>query len=134
MSATVETTEVLKSKHKSKGQLLLCKGCCCGKTERGLPDVPVDRIKAAWKADKLNKVIQLTISGCLGPCDLPNVAVLLTPEGATWLGNLAGDAHYDTLIEWARASALAGSPLTLPEGLEAYRFERFRAAEPAQED
>lgn len=124
-----ETVEILKSKHKSKGQLLLCKGCCCGKTERGLPEVPVDRIKAAWKSEKLNKVIQLTISGCLGPCDLPNVAVLLTPEGSTWLGNLAGDAHYDALIEWARASAAQGSPLPLPEELASYRFERFRDAE-----
>ncbi len=130
MSATVETTEVLKSKHKSKGQLLLCKGCCCGKVESGKPEVPVDRIKAAWKADKLNKVIQLSISGCLGPCDLPNIAVVLTPEGTTWLGNLDGDAHYDALIDWAKASTANGAPLPLPEGLEPYRFERFRTHEP----
>ncbi len=129
MSVTVDEIEKLKTKYKSKGQLLLCKGCCCGKTERGLPEVPVDRIKAAWKSEKLNKVIQLTISGCLGPCDLPNVAVLLTPEGATWLGNLAGDAHYDALIEWARASHAAGEPLPVPEGLDAYRFERFPMSE-----
>ena len=30
-------------------------------------------------AEKLNRTIQLTISGCLGPCDVPNVALLLTP-------------------------------------------------------
>ncbi len=123
-----ESLEPLTTKYKSKGQLLLCKGCCCGKTERGLPEVPIDRIKAAWKAEKMNKVIQLTVSGCLGPCDLPNVAIILTPEGATWLGNLAGDAHYDALIEWARASTAAGLPLELPESLEAHRFERYPAA------
>ena len=128
MSDRPESLEPLKTKYRSKGQLLLCKGCCCGKTERGLPEVPVDRIKAAWKSEKLNKVIQLTISGCLGPCDLPNVAIVLTPEGTTWLGNLAGDDHYDALIEWARASTAAGGPLGLPEGLEAHRFERYPEA------
>jgi len=113
------------TKIKSRGQLLLCKGCCCGKTERGLPEVPVDRIKAAWKAEKLNRTIQLTISGCLGPCERPNVAVLLDQHGSTWLGDLAGDDHYDALIDWGRASAAAGGMLPAPESLEPYRFERF---------
>ncbi len=122
----------LKTKVKSPGQLLLCKGCCCGKTERGLPEVPVDRIKAAWKAEKLNKTIQLTISGCLGPCDLPNVAVMVSQGGTTWLGNLAGDDHYDALIAWARASAAAGTALPAPESLEPYRFERFQADDPSE--
>ena len=125
MSATREGTAGLTTRIKSQGQLLLCKGCCCGKTERGLPEVPVDRIKAAWKSEKLNRVIQLTISGCLGPCELPNVAVLMTPDRTTWLGRIAGDDHYDALIGWARDSAAAGGPLPIPEELGAYRFERF---------
>jgi hypothetical protein len=33
------------------------------------------------------------------------------------------------LIEWARASAAAGHPLPLPEGLAAYRFDRFPEGE-----
>ena len=36
----------LTTKVKSPAQVLLCKGCCCGKTDRGLPEVPVERIKA----------------------------------------------------------------------------------------
>lgn len=126
-SSVEPAVELLRTKIKSRGQILLCKGCCCGKTERGLPEVPVDRIKAAWKAEKLNRVVQLTISGCLGPCELPNVAVLMTPEGSTWLGNLAGEAHYAALIGWARDSASAGSPIPLPEVLTAHRFERFNS-------
>jgi len=112
---------------KSQAQVLLCKGCCCGRTDRGLPDVPVDRIKAAWKAEKLNRSVQLTISGCLGPCDLPNVAVVVTSAGTEWYGNLDGDAHYDALIAWARASAAAGAVVPLPELLEPHRFDRFAA-------
>jgi cobaltochelatase CobN len=110
---------------KSPAQVLLCKGCCCGRTDRGLPEVPVERIKAIWKAEKLNRVVQLTVSGCLGPCDLPNVAVIASAGGLAWYGRLEGDAPYDTLIAWARASVAAGIALPPPAELEAHRFERF---------
>jgi cobaltochelatase CobN len=115
----------LATKVKSPAQLLLCKGCCCGKTERGLPEVPVDRIKAVWKAEKLNRGVQLTISGCLGPCDLPNVALVITPEGTEWYGRLDGDPHYDALIGWARECAVGAAALPRPEVLAGHRFERF---------
>ncbi|MDR3639088.1 MAG: (2Fe-2S) ferredoxin domain-containing protein [Isosphaeraceae bacterium] len=120
----------LTTKVKSQAQILLCKGCCCGQTDRGLPEVPVERIKAAWKSEKLNRGVQLTISGCLGPCDLPNVAVVVTSTGTQWYGNLDGDAHYDALIAWARSSTASGAVAPLPEALEAYRFERFPDAMP----
>ena len=128
MNDTTEMPAALTTKIKSTAQLLLCKGCCCGKTERGLPDVPVDRIKAAWKADKLNKVVQLTVSGCLGPCDVPNVALVLTPEGSEWLGLLDGDPDYDALIAWARDCQAAGAVVPLPPALEARRLRRFTTA------
>jgi cobaltochelatase CobN len=115
----------LTTRVKSPAQVLLCKGCCCGQTERGLPEVPVDRIKAAWKAEKLNRAVQLTISGCLGPCDLPNVAVILTPDGPAWYGHLAGDAHYDALIEWARDCLASRQALPPPESWSRHRFDRF---------
>lgn len=120
-----DSTLPLKTKVKPPAQVLLCKGCCCGKTERGLPEVPVDRIKAAWKSEKLNRGVQLTISGCLGPCDLPNVAVLVTPEGTEWYGRLDGDDHYDALIAWARSCLAAGATVARPEGWEGLRFDRF---------
>jgi hypothetical protein len=112
----------------STAQLLLCKGCCCGRTDRGLPGVPVERIKAIWKAEKLNRTVQLTISGCLGPCELPNVAVVVTAEGTQWFGRLENDALYDALIEWARSCHQAGMRLPLPESIQALRFERFETA------
>ena len=68
--------ETMTTRVTSPAQVLLCRGCCCGKTERGYPEVPADRIKAAWKGEKLNRSVQLTISGCLGPCDLANVALV----------------------------------------------------------
>jgi cobaltochelatase CobN len=115
----------LATRIKSQAQVLLCKGCCCGRTDRGLPEVPVDRLKATWKAEKLNRAVQLTISGCLGPCDLPNVAVVVTACATAWYGRLDGDAHYDALIDWARACVAAGTALPPPEALAGHRFERF---------
>jgi len=125
LNANQDPGPSLTTKVKPPAQVLFCKGCCCGKTERGLPEVPVERIKATWKAEKLNRGVQLTISGCLGPCDLPNVAVIVTARGTTWYGRLDGDAHYDALIAWARACLIAGTALPLPEALAAHRFERF---------
>jgi hypothetical protein len=113
------------SKRKASGQVILCQGCCCGRTDRGFPEVPTERVKAAWKAGRLNRTIQLTISGCVGPCDVANVAVVLTPAGSTWMGGLGGDAHYDALIRWAEECHTAGSVLPLPEALAARRFEWF---------
>jgi hypothetical protein len=127
-STTDEPRTPLVTKVQPPAQLLLCKGCCCGRTDRGLPEVPVDRIKAIWKAEKLNRAVQLTISGCLGPCDLPNVAVVVTAAGTEWFGRLAGDAIYDAIIAWARACQEAGSTLPLPENLNRLRFERFALA------
>jgi hypothetical protein len=115
----------LTTERRVAGQLLLCKGCCCGRVERGYPPVPVDRIKAAWKTEKLNRVIQLTISGCLGPCDLANVALVLTPSGSEWFGLIKDDAPFDALLAWARACRAAGKLLPIPPSIIPFRFERF---------
>lgn len=112
----------VKTARRSLGQLILCQGCCCGRTDRGFPEVPVDRIKAEWKSGKLNRTVQLTISGCVGPCDVANVVVLVRPEGNLWLGKL-GTADYDDLIAWARGCHGAGALAPLPDHLLARRFE-----------
>ena len=113
------------TKRQVLGQVILCKGCCCGRTDRGLPEVPVERIKEVWRRERLNSTIQLTVSGCLGPCDVPNVVLILTPEGAEWLGRIEGDAAYDQLVEWARACQVRGALVPLPEALAANRLQRF---------
>jgi cobaltochelatase CobN len=106
-------------------QLVFCQGCCCGRTDRGRPELPVELLKGVWKAEKLNRSVQLTISGCLGPCDLANVALVITPGGNAWVGGMAGDAIYDALIDWARGCHRENRLLPLPVGIDAHRFERF---------
>lgn len=117
------------TKVRSLAQLVFCQGCCCGRTDRGHPEVPVDRLKAVWKAEKLNRAVQLTISGCLGPCDRTNVTAVITPAGVEWLGGLGDPADYDRLTDWARACRAAGRLLPLPDWCAAHRFDRFPAAE-----
>lgn len=117
--------DAMTTRVKSPAQVLLCKGCCCGKTERGYPEVPVERIKAAWKGEKLNRAVQLTIAGCLGPCDLPNVAVIVTAAGTSWYGHLQGDADYDALVAWARDRKEGADAPDAPASWAGREFDRF---------
>jgi cobaltochelatase CobN len=111
------------SKRRALGQLILCRGCCCGRTERGFPEVPVERIKAAWKAGRLNRTIQLTISGCVGPCDVANVAVIVTHEGTAWIGGLNRGEDFDAVVRWAESCHAAGEVLPIPIELARHRFD-----------
>lgn len=102
-------------------QIFVCNGCCCGRTEKGNPAVPVDYLKAEFKARKLIRNVQVTISGCLGPCDVPNVVGILThAEGMRWYGNLSEHWQFVSLIEWATAVKAAQAALPLPQWLEAH--------------
>lgn len=108
------------------GQLMFCEGCCCGRVDRGFTPLPKERLKALWKERGLNKTIQLTISGCLGPCDLANVACILKADGtAIWLGGLLEENLYNQLIDWAEQCRAANRLQPLPESLETHRFSRF---------
>ncbi len=108
------------------GQIVVCSGCCCGAVSRGKPDVPVDWLKQEWRSRGLLKNIQLTISCCLGPCDLPNVVRVSGHSSDVWLGNVNRPEQYVTLVDWASESKLAGCFLPLPEGFESLRFNPFR--------
>src|SRR5690349_16067613 len=112
----------LTTRRPALAQLVFCLGCCCGRPDRGRPELPAEKLKRVWRAEKFNSTVQLTISGCLGPCDLPNVALAILPEGNVWLGRLAGDGVYGELIDWARACHAAGRVLPLPSSLNAHRF------------
>jgi len=121
----------LTTKRLALAQLVFCQGCCCGRTDRGRPELPVEQLKEIWKDEKLNRTVQLTISGCLGPCDVPNVALVMVPEGNMWLGGMAGEAVYEALVAWARACHAEGRVVPLPEQLDSLRFERFQTEEVA---
>jgi cobaltochelatase CobN len=113
------------TKRKSLLQVMVCLGCCCGRVERGKPEVPVDWLKARWKEARLNPYVQLTISGCLGPCDLPNVVAVLTETGQEWIGGLTQREHYEALVAWGRACGATRQVQPLPPVLAQHLFKRF---------
>src|SRR5262245_55285791 len=123
------TGQRLRTRRQPLAQIVLCQGCCCGQTERGLPAVPLDFLKPIWKAEKLNKTVQLTVSGCLGPCDLPNVCCIVTPREQAWYGRLTTQEDYTVLLQWARRCREQGTLQPLPAELEHLRFERWPGAD-----
>ena len=112
-------------------QVALCRGCCCGAEEKGHPNVPVEWMKDEWKKRGLKRSIQLTISGCLGPCDLSNVVSISSARQTVWLGRLRDFASYAALLEWSLASREAGHALPLTRELSELRFDPFRRPDSA---
>lgn len=111
-------------------QILVCNGCCCGQTAKGHPPVPVDWLKQEFKARKLLRKIHLTIAGCLGPCDTPNVVCISFAWGTRWFGNLSEFWQYEAILDWASASAEAQEIVPLPEFLAAHVMEVFLPSHP----
>jgi len=117
----------LKTKRVVIGQITICRGCCCGNTERGLPEAPVEWLKDEWRRRGLLKRVQLTISGCVGPCDVPNVVVVTGPQGEVWLGNISEFEEYRSLLEWAVQCRDAGKMLALPAQFHGRKISPFRS-------
>ena len=70
--------------------------------------------------------MQLTISGCVGPCDVPNVVVIHTEDGSQWLANITEFNQYKSLVEWAARSVDVGHLLELPREFKAHLIEPWR--------
>jgi len=70
------------------------------------------------------KRVQLTISGCLGPCDVPNVALIVVGQETFWLGNLKG-SDYQALIDWAVLCKQLSRVADLPESLRVHAIAPF---------
>lgn len=115
----------LRTKRLVVGQITICRGCCCGSVDRGLPEVPVEWLKSEWRKRGLLKRVQLTISGCVGPCDVPNVVVITTSSGTEWLGNIVKFNQYRSLLEWAVRCRDAGEMLSLPHEFLECRISPF---------
>jgi cobaltochelatase CobN len=92
-----------------EGHLLVCKGCCCGNTERNIPPVPVDSFKKEWKARGMRLRVHLSISACLGPCAVANV-VLLTFKGSTvWFHSINAEADVTEIYDYIEHLLAAGT-------------------------
>jgi cobaltochelatase CobN len=106
-----------------RGQLFVCAtGCCCGRTEDGLAAVPADLYHQEWERRRLRNVVHLTIGGCLGPCALANVAMLLFDGQALWFHSINTEVLVLALYDHIDAMLDAGAVLPAPPALGACQF------------
>lgn len=99
-------------------KIAVCNGCCCGRIEKGNKEVPVQKLKQAWKENDLDQNVKLNISTCLGPCSQKNVSLITIDGQRIWLGSLEGE-HYDSIIEWAQNIEENSE---LPDSMKSQRF------------
>ena len=87
-----------------RGQLLVCAtGCCCGRTEDGFAPVPTETFHREWERRRLRNIVHLTIGGCLGPCALANVVLLLFDGQAQWFHSVNDETRVLALYEHVEA-------------------------------
>ena len=126
VSLEPEPTAAVSTKRPMLGQISVCNGCCCGQTHKGHPEVPVEWLKQEWKYRGLLKRVHLTISGCLGPCDVPNVVLITSTEGTQWLAQISQRRQYEMLADWAEQSKIADRLLPLPREFNNHRLAAYR--------
>lgn len=111
---------------RKRAHLLVCaKGCCCGRTDRGHPAVPVDFYKSEYARRKLRSRVQLTMSGCVGPCPMLNVALLVFDGRPLWFQAIDAEPQIVRLYDYIEAMLEAGGFLPVPSELLEYRFDYY---------
>src|SRR5712692_1342224 len=86
------------------GQLFVCAdGCCCGRVQDGYAPVPRDLYHREWERRDLRNRVHLTIGGCLGPCALANVVMLLFDGRQAWFHSISSDEQVLALYDWIEA-------------------------------
>jgi nitrile hydratase accessory protein len=106
-----------------RGQLFVCAvGCCCGRTEDGFAAVPSQRYHDEWERRRLRNIVHLTIGGCLGPCALANVVLLLFDGRALWFHSINSEALVLALYDHIEEMLEADAWLPPPSALAPYHF------------
>jgi cobaltochelatase CobN len=106
-----------------RGQLFVCAtGCCCGRTEDGFAAVPTETFHREWERRRLRNVIHLSIGGCLGPCALANVALLLFDGQTQWFHSIDSEAQALALYDHVERMLEADACLPPPPALAPYHF------------
>ncbi len=109
-----------------RGHLLVCaSGCCCGLEKKNNPPVPVDRYQLEWEERKLRNLVHLTFSGCLGPCPLANVALLLFDGHPFWFHSVNNEKVVVAIYDYIEALLQEGPNATMPPILAERAFNNY---------
>jgi len=118
-----------------RAHLMVCaKGCCCGQTGRGFAGVPIDFYKQEYKKRKIRKLVQLTMSGCLGPCPLANVTLLFFEGRPIWFQSINGEAQIRAIFDYIDQMLAADCYLPPPPELTDYVFTYYAWAHSLTKD
>jgi len=108
---------------RTTGQLFVCAdGCCCGRTDLGLAAVPRELYHTEWLRRRFRSRVHLTVGGCLGPCSLANVVLLLWQGRALWFHSINSEQLVLALFDYIDQLLDAERFLPPPPVLETYRF------------
>ncbi|WP_132324515.1 (2Fe-2S) ferredoxin domain-containing protein [Pseudobacteriovorax antillogorgiicola] len=117
---------MLETKFQALGHVIICQGCCCGQVKDGNPEVPLTYLRKEWIKHRLFRWFHLSISECLGPCDLPNVISITTNNQNWYFGKL--QVHdYHLLVSWLVSCKKTGQLKPLPSSLMELSMKRFRS-------
>ena len=109
-----------------RGHLSYCyNACCCGRTDRGFPAVPVDLYKGEWLRRKLRNVVHMTKGGCLGPCTLANVVTLLFDGHSVWFHSINSDWQVLAIFDYIENMVAADGFQVPPAELSEYVFQFY---------
>ncbi len=109
------------------GHLFICNGCCCGRTDKGFPELSLEEFKSQWKKRGIRRRFHLTISGCLGPCPLANVVLLQFRGHSMWFHSINHPDDVTLIYDYVECMLLAEAVLDPPNGLASRLFERYLA-------
>jgi cobaltochelatase CobN len=108
------------------GQLFVCvTGCCCGHTERGHAAIPEELYHREWARRRIRHKVHLSLGGCLGPCALSNVALLLFAGHQIWFHSIVGDEQVVAIFDYIEAMVRADRYLPPPPALAPQVFDVF---------
>lgn len=108
-----------------EGQIFVCKGCCCGNVERNQPAVPLECFKKEWKERGIRTRVHLTITGCLGPCVIPNVVLFIYKGSTVWFHAINSDSDVIDIYEYVER-LLSADRFDMPTGrLAGKMFQRY---------
>jgi len=91
-----------------RGHLIICaRGCCCGRDDKGKPIVHIDFYKQEYKRRQIRDRVQLTMSGCIGPCPLLNVALVLFDGRRVWFQSINHPSQIMAIYDYLDRMLLA---------------------------
>jgi nitrile hydratase accessory protein len=106
-----------------RGHLFVChEACCCGRTADGFAPVPTEVYEREWLRRRFRNFVHLTVGGCLGPCALANVVMLLWEGRTLWFQGMNSDALVVALFDYIQGMLEADAYFPPAEPLAGLQF------------